>query len=101
MSEAIAALAVAFAAFCIWLTVRIVNRRERWAKRTAAAVILVGLVGYPLSTGPAGWMRANGWIGPDTDRSLHRFYSPLKWQFRNSPEPIRRAIRRYESLWRR
>jgi hypothetical protein len=23
---------VSFAAFCVWLTVRIVNRKERWAK---------------------------------------------------------------------
>jgi heme O synthase-like polyprenyltransferase len=27
----------ALAAFCVWLTVQIVNRGERWAKRTAAA----------------------------------------------------------------
>jgi hypothetical protein len=28
-------LAVAFAAFCIWLAVRIINRREEWAILTA------------------------------------------------------------------
>jgi hypothetical protein len=33
------AFCVAFAAFCIWLTVRIVNRRERWAKWTLAATL--------------------------------------------------------------
>ena len=32
-------LSVAFAAFCVWLTVRVVNRRERWAKWTAIAAI--------------------------------------------------------------
>ena len=32
-------LAVALVAFCVWLTVRIVNRRERWAKWTLAAVV--------------------------------------------------------------
>ena len=32
-------LAVAFAAFCVWLVVRIVNRRERWAKWTLAVVV--------------------------------------------------------------
>jgi hypothetical protein len=47
------ALAITFAAFCVWLTVRIVNRRERWAKRTALAVVV--LLGYPLSFGPACW----------------------------------------------
>jgi hypothetical protein len=33
------ALAVAFAAFCVWLAVRIFNRRERWAKWTLATVV--------------------------------------------------------------
>src|SRR5262245_39771496 len=27
-------LAASFAAFCVWLTLRIVNRKERWAKWT-------------------------------------------------------------------
>src|SRR5437868_6452046 len=46
-------LAVAVAAFCVWLTVRIVNRRERWAKWTLAAAALPVL--YVLSFGPACW----------------------------------------------
>jgi hypothetical protein len=37
--------AVAFAAFCVWLTVRVVNRRERWAKWMLAVVILLGAYG--------------------------------------------------------
>ena len=36
----LAALGVAFAASCIWLAVRIVNRRERWAIWTAAALVI-------------------------------------------------------------
>jgi hypothetical protein len=55
MTIVFAALGVAVAAFSIWLAVRIVNRRERWAKRTM--VILIGfLLGYPLSAGPAVWL---------------------------------------------
>jgi len=46
----VAAVAVAFAAFCIWLTVRIVNR-ERWAIWTFAIVIGVPAL-YVLSSGP-------------------------------------------------
>src|SRR5437899_2862266 len=45
------------AAFCIWLTVRIVNRRERWAKRTLAAVVGLTVL-YVLSFGPACWLPA-------------------------------------------
>ncbi|HEY3966866.1 MAG TPA: hypothetical protein VGM05_20055 [Planctomycetaceae bacterium] len=39
MPYVLLALAVAFAAFCVWLGVRIVNRRERWAKWTLAATL--------------------------------------------------------------
>jgi hypothetical protein len=46
------ALAVAIAAFCVWLIARIVNRPERWAKWTAVGLLVV-LIGYPLSGGPA------------------------------------------------
>src|SRR5580765_2198488 len=45
MATLLSTFAVAFAACCVWLTVRIVNRRERWAKWTLAAV-----VGQPLCT---------------------------------------------------
>jgi hypothetical protein len=41
MALALSFFGVAFAAFCVWLTVWIVNRRERRAKWTLAA--LVGL----------------------------------------------------------
>jgi hypothetical protein len=43
------AMAAAFAAFCIWLGVRIVNRRERWAKSMLAG--LCAAVLYPISAG--------------------------------------------------
>ncbi len=45
---------VAFAALCIWLTVRIINRGERWAKWTAVALACVPIL-YGLSFGPACW----------------------------------------------
>jgi hypothetical protein len=54
MTTILPALAVAFTAFCVWLTVRIVNRRERWAKWTAVAV--VGMPALYIATfGPASW----------------------------------------------
>ncbi len=49
-------LSVAFAAFVVWLAVRIINRRERWAKRTAMAVMAAAPVLYVLSFGPVCWM---------------------------------------------
>lgn len=41
MTMLLPTLAVAFAAFCVWLAVRIVNRRETWAKWTLAIAILI------------------------------------------------------------
>jgi hypothetical protein len=43
MKEFIPVLGVAFAAFSVWLAVRIINRRERWAKRTAVVLVTTGL----------------------------------------------------------
>ena len=53
-------LAVAFAAFCVWLTVRIVNRRERWAKWTLAVTLSLPVL-YVASFGPVVW--ATSWDG--------------------------------------
>jgi hypothetical protein len=52
-------LGVAFTAFCIWLTVRIVNRRERWAifvARALSAVLLLFFVGHLLYH-PQPWVK--------------------------------------------
>ena len=71
-------LAVAFAALGIWLTARIVNRRERWAKRTALALACLPIV-YMLSFGPACWIAATPRVAGNTDepRIGMRFYFPI------------------------
>jgi hypothetical protein len=55
MTIVVSSLAVAFASVCIWLTIRFVNRRERWAKKTLVAIIAVPML-YLLSFGPACWI---------------------------------------------
>lgn len=47
MRDILPILSVAFASFCVWLAVRIVNRRERWAKWTAVALIVSA--SYPVA----------------------------------------------------
>jgi hypothetical protein len=42
MTIVLPALAAAFGAFCVWLTVQIVNRRERWAIWTLAGTLISG-----------------------------------------------------------
>jgi len=49
---ALAGVAVVFSAFVVWLAVRIINRRGRWAKRTAIAPAASPVI-YVLSFGPA------------------------------------------------
>ena len=55
MIFALAIFGVSFAAICIWLTVRIINRHERWAKWTLAMVLGVPVL-YVASFGPACWL---------------------------------------------
>jgi len=56
MTIALQTLGVAFAAFCVWLAVRIVNRRERWAKWRLSVVVALPVL-YLASFGPACWLR--------------------------------------------
>ena len=60
MAVALAIFGVAFAAFCVWLMVRIVNQREQWAKWTLAVVVSLPVL-YVASFGPVVW--ATGWDG--------------------------------------
>ena len=65
------ALFFAFAAFLIWLAVRIINRRV-WAKWMLAALIV--LAAYPVSFGPACWINQRTGAG---GRTMARIYSPM------------------------
>jgi hypothetical protein len=51
VAVALSIFGITLAAICIWLTVRIVNRRERWAKWTIAGVIGIPAL-YLASFGP-------------------------------------------------
>jgi hypothetical protein len=55
-------LGLVVAAFGVWLGVRIINRRERWAKRTALVIVVVPTL-YVLSFGPACWWMADRSFG--------------------------------------
>jgi hypothetical protein len=62
MALALTIFGVSFAAFCVWLAVRIVNRHERWAKRTLAVVVALPVL-YVASFGPACWLTSQVYIG--------------------------------------
>ncbi|HLJ11838.1 MAG TPA: hypothetical protein VKU82_11650 [Planctomycetaceae bacterium] len=74
------------AAFCIWLTVRVVNRRERWAKRVA--VIAATGLAYPLSFWVACWAVQHGML---TDRIAKAVYEPIFWMEFHAAQPLQEA----------
>jgi hypothetical protein len=56
MNIVLTAVGVAFAAFCVWLTVRIVNQRDRWRTRRVVTIVLIALPAmYVIGFGPAAW----------------------------------------------
>jgi hypothetical protein len=90
----LSALSVVVAAFCVWLAVRIVNRREQWAKWTAFGLFAV-LVVYPLSAGPACWLQQHQFI------SLQAFallYWPL-WCLQELSGTAMTAMNWYIRMW--
>jgi hypothetical protein len=102
MGIVIASLGVAFAAFIVWLTVRIVNRRERWAKRIALGIVTT-VVLYALSFGPACWLAA---LPSARDPFLHlapsrwlQIYWPLGWAANGKASPFRKSLCWYATLW--
>jgi predicted permease len=66
---------IAVAAFCVWLGLRIYNRREKWAKRTAIVIVL--MLAYPLSIGPACWLDSRGWLPAWALTGCRVFYAPV------------------------
>jgi hypothetical protein len=65
---------IAFGAFCVWLAVRVYNRRERWAKRTAIGAAVAAL--YVVGLGPACWISSRTGCG---GAPLSAGYCPLTW----------------------
>lgn len=93
----LASLAVAFAAFCIWLTIRIINRRERWVKQLAGKLAVAFVVYYPLSIGLGFWFMTCGWLPRWAAKGIAYFYGPII--FAGKFRPIGDLVDWYISLW--
>lgn len=89
MAVAVSIFGVAFAAFCIWLTVRIVNRRELSARWTLAVVIGLPVL-YVASFAPACWLYDHGMV---PEKTAIRLYRPLLRPIPYYPVPVVVAIR--------
>jgi hypothetical protein len=84
------------AAACgIWLTVRAINRRERWASRLAVGISVAMPILYLLSIGPATWGAQSGYVSTGFFRI---FYAPValicEWS-----EPCGALLLKYVSHW--
>ena len=110
MTYALLAFVSAFAAFYIWLGVRIINRRERWAK-WALVMTPVGVpVLYVLSFGPACWWFSSAmpsYAAEASDWQMLTYgstvparaalvaptvYWPFGWLAQNAPRPVQKAV---------
>jgi hypothetical protein len=95
MTLVLSIFGVAFAALCVWLAVRIVNRKERWAKRLAAAIIVIPSL-YALGIGPAGWLRSYDFISHDAELT---FFHPVYLLMQYGPEEMRDVMLWWLNLW--
>ncbi len=94
----LAVIVVAFAVYCEWLRRRIVKRRERWAKRMVTATLIGALVFYPLSIGPAMWLRLSGYTPEWMNQVIWTIYEPVIFAGRIVP-PVGKLLLSYVELW--
>lgn len=93
------ALWVALAAFVIWLGIRVINRRERWAKRTLCGFIGLFPVVYLLSFGIACAIVSRSRTDAFSIPMLPHVYQPLGWLNRHGPRFAADALSTYGRLW--
>ncbi len=85
------ALGAAFSASAVWLVVRSINRRERWAKWALA--MLIGLPSpYVLNFGPAYWMSDRGYISPV---DIGEAYQPMTRAMVAFPDTVGATMRTF------
>lgn len=92
-------LAVVFAAICVWLTVRIVNRRKRPGWRFWCSVTVIAAVAYPLSIGPMLYFHTISRPSPWMSTTFGVVYWPLETFIKYSPESVSSLHDRYCYWW--
>jgi hypothetical protein len=98
MTIVLPVLSVVFAAFCVWLTVRIANRKERWAKRTLALVVGLPVL-YVLGFGPAVWIKSRFFPKRHSaDLAIEYVYRPILSRLKYPHNSIADAFDWYGSI---
>ena len=88
MHPSLSFVGVVFTGFCVWLGVRIVNRKERWAKRAPLAMLIVFAL-YIASLGPASWLASWGVLPL---QPAAKFYLPMFCVVDRTPVQVDRWI---------
>lgn len=91
-------MGVAFTVFFVWLVVRLMNRRERWAKRLAVALVAMPL-GYLVSFGPVAPIESRGGWSQSEETVFEAVYFPFGWAVDFGPQCVRSPIIWYLDLW--
>jgi len=94
-------LGTAYTACIVWLVVRVVNRRERWAKRTLAVSVGAPLL-YVASFVPLLWLEANGYIVNESWpwHACRIYATPIRVAYETGSRPLRAALDWYGTIFR-
>jgi hypothetical protein len=74
------------------------SRKSSSAAFWATVVLVVALVGYPLSFGLFNRMVYNNQLSGETNHRLTIFYGPMFWLSEHGPLPVRQVIEWYCGL---
>lgn len=84
------------AAYPMWyLHIMPANRKHIWPWIVSCVVLMIA---YPLSIGPAWWLRNHGMIPSSAQNALTSFYFPLGWVTKQS-ETTNNAMIWYVHHW--
>ena len=85
-------------ATALWITVRLINRRQRWTPPMKWTAIALGVsVLYAASFGPACWLSEYDMLD---GHDVWLAYRPITWLSVCGPGPVRRALREWAELIR-
>lgn len=99
MTSLLELVGVALAAFCVWLTVRIIARQEIWAKRTAVGIVAGLPVAYILGFGVACRAIAVPLGGTVKPVPIMDIYLPIGAVAADRDTKAASAIRWYMRIW--
>jgi hypothetical protein len=75
------------------------DRKKPGVAFWATVGLVVALVGYPLSIGPAVWLYDRDLLSPQTTQVLEVFYWPMTWLTMESGWEIGHVVQWYAELW--